>query len=70
MAKYKVRFSGFAYVEATNVLEAVDGYADGNREDLCGAKMSRRAESAVNGIRQYAAASEDNRLILDISDDE
>ena len=53
-----------------DVLEAVDGYADGNREDLCGAKMSRRAESAVNGIRQYAAASEDNRLILDISDDE
>ena len=53
-----------------DVLEAVDGYADGNREDLCGAKMSRRAESAVNGIKQYATTSEDNRLILDISADE
>ena len=53
-----------------DVLMAVDGYADGNREDLCGARMSRRAESAVNGIKQYATTSEDNRLILDISADE
>ena len=53
-----------------DVLMAVDGYADGNREDLCGARMSRRAESAVNGIKQYATTSEDNRLILDISVDE
>ncbi len=53
-----------------DVLMAIDGYADGNVEDLCGAKMARRAESAVNGIKQYAATSEDNRLILDISADE
>ena len=53
-----------------DVLMAIDGYADGNVEDLCGAKMARRAESAVNGIKQYATTSEDNRLILDISADE
>ena len=53
-----------------DVLMAVDGYADGNREDLCGAKMARRAEAAVNGIKQYATTSEDNRLILEISADE
>ena len=53
-----------------DVLEAVDNYADGNREDMCGAMMTRRAESAVNGIKQYATTSEDNRLILDISADE
>ena len=53
-----------------DVLMAIDGYADGNVEDLCGAKMARRAESAVNAIKQYATTSEDNKLILDISDDE
>ena len=53
-----------------DVLMAVDGYADGNREDLCGAKMARRADAAVNGIKQYATTSEDNRLILEISADE
>ena len=53
-----------------DVLMAIDSCADGSREDLCGAKMARRAESAVNAIKQYATTSEDNRLILDISADE
>ena len=30
MAKYKVRYSGFAYVEAANVLEAVDIWEAGD----------------------------------------
>ena len=30
MVKYKVRFSGFAYVEAANVQEAVDAWEAGD----------------------------------------
>ena len=30
MAKYKVRFSGFAYVEAPNALEAVEAWEAGD----------------------------------------
>ena len=32
--------------------------------------VARRAESAVESIKRYAATSEDNKLILDISDNE
>lgn len=53
-----------------DVLAAVDGYVEGDGEDMCRVAVARRAESAVESIKRYAATSEDNKLILDISDNE
>lgn len=53
-----------------DVLAAVDGCVEGDTEDMCRVAVARRAESAVESIKRYAATSEDNKLILDISDNE
>ena len=53
-----------------DVLAAVDGCVEGDGEDMCRVAVARRAESAVESIKRYAATSEDNKLILDISDNE
>ena len=53
-----------------DVLAAVDSHVDGTTEDLCGSAIARRSQSAVDGIKQVAAESDENRLILEISDNE
>ncbi|MBQ5899658.1 MAG: YihY/virulence factor BrkB family protein [Alistipes sp.] len=53
-----------------DVLSAVDSHVDGTTEDLCGSAIARRSQSAVDGIKQVAAESDENRLILEISDNE
>ena len=53
-----------------DVLAAVDSHVEGTTEDLCGSAIARRSQSAVDGIKQVAAESDENRLILEISDNE
>ena len=53
-----------------DVLAAVDSHVDGTTEDLCGSAIARRSQSAVDGIKKVAAESDENRLILEISDNE
>lgn len=53
-----------------DVLAAVDSHVEGSTEDLCGSAIARRSQSAVDGIKLAAAESEENRLILEISDNE
>ena len=53
-----------------DVLAAVDNYVEGPTEDMCRVVVARRAEGAVEGIKRMAAESEENKLILEISDNE
>lgn len=53
-----------------DVLAAVDSHVEGTTEDLCGSAIARRSQSAVDGIKKVAAESDENRLILEISDNE
>ena len=53
-----------------DVLAAVDSHVEGTTEDLCGSAIARRSQSAVDGIKQVATESDENRLILEISDNE
>jgi hypothetical protein len=48
----------------------VDSHVEGTTEDLCGSAIARRSQSAVDGIKKVAAESDENRLILEISDNE
>ena len=53
-----------------DVLAAVDSHVEGTTEDLCGSAIARRSQSAVDGIKKVATESDENRLILEISDNE
>ncbi len=52
-----------------DVLNAVECSVEGDTEDMCRVMVARRAEAAVEGIKQDAVQSESNRFILDILDD-
>lgn len=53
-----------------DVLQAVDGYVDGPTEELCVALDAKRSLESVERLKECAAASDNNRLIIDLIDDE
>lgn len=53
-----------------DVLAAVDGHVEGTTEDMCRVTVARRAEAAVEGVKRDAARSDENKLILELSDNE
>lgn len=53
-----------------DVLAAVDGHVEGTTEDMCRVVVARRAEAAVEGVKRDAARSDENKLILELSDNE
>ncbi len=53
-----------------DVLAAVDGHVEGTTEDMCRVTVARRAEATVEGVKRDAARSDENKLILELSDNE
>ena len=53
-----------------DVLYAVDGVAEGRHEDICRATLARRAEKSVDALKGVAKSSEENRYILELTNDD
>ena len=56
-------------LKVCDVLEAVDSAAEGKREDMCRATLARRAEKSVDALKDVAKGSEENRFILELTND-
>ena len=56
-------------LKVCDVLEAVDSVAEGKREDMCRATLARRAEKSVDALKDVAKGSEENRFILELTND-